>query len=177
MESILEAASESSSKLFDQARQIYQDSFNDLSLAKYMDLNRVTTLSDSELERSLTEIPQILYSVGERISSFALKKDIEKRQIKSLEAELKSSNLDSESADKIRSAIKVMQHSVDIYTYVISRATSAVTTAKEYLMGVKKIWDRRREVERSVPIAEKDYTLPEYNFSGKKYITGQDDLK
>lgn len=177
MEDILEASSESSSKLFDTALEVYQANFGDLNLSEYMDFGKLTTLTDSELERSLTEIPQILYACGERVSAFALKKDIEKRQIKLLEDELKSSDLDVTSSDNLRSAIRAKQHTVDTYTYIIARATSTISASKEYLMGVKKIWDRRREVEKSVPIAEKDYTLPEYNFSGKKYITGQDDLK
>ena len=176
---LVEVTTESVSKISEKAEKLYDQDFGELNLSKYMKFDEFTKLTDSELERSLTEIPQTLCSVGEKISKYTLERDVLKRQVKRVQNMLKAADLLEEDSERMMKDIETLQSTADVYTYMINRASAEVAAAKEYLMGVKKIWDRRREVERSVPIAEKEYVIPEYNLigKGKRYITGQDDLK
>ena len=163
METLVDVTSNSVEDITSKAKQLYAETFCNATPSPYL-LTRVETISDAELESALTGIPNCLFSMSTLISEIILKRDSLKKQVKSIERELKQSSSNPYDLDNILSDIRTLDQTISVYDYMINRATSEVSAAKEYLMSIKKIWDRRRSTEHSVPIAEKDYKLPEYQF-------------
>lgn len=171
-DSLVDVVTNATSSISESAKSVYDGIFREFKLQSYIVNDDLCKISDSEMERALTGIPESLFKIGEKISNITLERDVLKRQIKTVESSLKKFPADSDTSN-IEHDLETLYCTLKTHEYMISRATAEVAAAKEYLMSVKKIWDRRREVEKSVPIAEKDYTLPDYVFKGKQYITGQ----
>lgn len=151
--------------------RVYDKYFKGIKLAQYIVQDELTMLSDNQIENSLTGIPFELYSISSKISAIKSERDRLKLEVKSTEQQYKDmckSGLDTSAISDAITDAKVM---ISAYDAVISRAELEMSSSKEYLMSLKKIWDNRRNIERSIPIAEKEYKLPQYDFGNKTYIT------
>lgn len=115
----------------------------------------MTPLSDAELEAILLEIPLQLVEVSEKLNSLRVKQSMSKMHLKKAKAE-KSDNATE------------LELLVSMYDSVIDMVEKKISFSKEFIMGVKKIWDGRRRAEQSNPVAPIDgENLPDYNSINK----------
>lgn len=131
-------------------------------------------ITDTELEWILTEVPMNLFYASEALNTLQMKQEIIKLQSKQKENEIiKSSNESSEAKKREEANQKTLEDKVLLLAYssVLSRVEREMSYSRELIMSAKKIWDGRRNTERSNPVNEVNPTneLPDY-VPGKSYI-------
>ena len=139
----------------------------------------VRTISDSELEWILTELPMKLFSISESLNAIRLDAEVIKLRKKSIK-----SDLDRVAADMVKAGdlaktdsknwveTELVDHDILIsaYSSLIARVESEISFSRELIMGCKKIWDARRRTEASNPVKEVVTTeVPEYSNFGPMY--------
>lgn len=134
--------------------------------------------TDADLEKVLTDVPLSLFSLSEALNSLRTAREIAKLRVRQDKSELKRELLAEFQANKdtcgyTKSDIPGMVSDkfleddiVDVaFTGVITRVENEISFTKEFIMGVKKIWDRRKSTEDVNPIGAvvPEYeTLPDY---------------
>ncbi len=159
----------SSNKLISLADKLYETNFSRFfkdmrSAYDGMKEKGTESISDSELERILTDLPLELFNVSEVLSNYKLHSEIAKLQTKQ-DMKLKlSEDDDTVEYDKLVQSV---------YTSVIARVESEISFSREFIMVLKKLWDARRATESVNPVKEiSEYKLPEYTMpsNSKLYI-------
>lgn len=129
-------------------------------------------ISDTELEKVLTELPMQLFSISENLNKVRLEAEVIKLRKKTVKAELdkKASEMVNE-GDLAKSDTKswvdteLADHDILLAAYnsLITRVESDISFSKELIMGCKKIWDARKRTEQSNPVSEVNPNeLPSY---------------
>ena len=137
------------------------------------------TISDSELEWILTELPMMLFSISEDLNKVRLDAEVIKLRKKAVKADLdKHANDLVESKELAKTDAKnwvdteLVDHDILIsaYTSLITRVETEISFSRELIMGCKKIWDARRKTENSNPVSEVVPTdVPNYSLSRPSY--------
>ena len=129
-------------------------------------------ITDEELSTILIEIPLKLYDASEALNKLRLSVEVIKLRESELKKEFASqydSNCGLSKSDWLKSCTVDIQLMQGIYETVIKRVENQISYTKELIMGAKKIWDSRRESEKSMPVGEVVDTnadidsLPEYH--------------
>lgn len=137
-------------KCFDSINQIHE-SMNSQS----------RTISDTELEWTLTDLPMLLFSISEDINKVRLEREVIKLRKKTVEAELTkkaeqmvSEKLMSKTCVKSYVDTELAEHDILLAAYdcLITRVESEISISRELIMGCKKIWDSRRRTENVNPV-------------------------
>lgn len=139
----------------------------------------VRTISDSELEWILTELPMKLFSISESLNAIRLDAEVIKLRKKSIKSELDKVAADMVKAgDLVKTDSKnwveneLVDHDILIaaYTSLITRVESEISFSRELIMGCKKIWDSRRKTEGSNPVGEVvPGNIPDYAPNPNRY--------
>jgi len=127
------------------------------------------TLTDTELEAVLTDLPLEMFGVSEELSNFKLKQGVLKLKIKELDSKVKQGVAISEDAS---AQLDYCRLEYAISSVVISRVEQEISFTREFIMVMKKLWDARRATDKANPIAEKSYELPEYDPLAARKIQG-----
>lgn len=121
------------------------------------------SITDSELEWILTELPMELFSISETLNKVRLDVEVIKLRKKSVKRDLdkKASELVKEGEfnktdSKTWVDAELSEHDILIsaYSSLITRVESEISFSRELIMGCKKIWDARRKTEASNPVSE-----------------------
>lgn len=136
-------------------------------------------LSDEVLEQILTDVPLKLFDISECLSDVQARLQLLKLKIKNKKVEIKQSHKGSnmtqtEISDIVTQSTLEDEILVVVYNQLISLVDSEVSYTKELIMGAKKIWDRRRQADSSMPVGIPTQDMPSYDpsKSGKSYIHG-----
>lgn len=130
------------------------------------------TVSDTELEWILTDLPLELFVVTEQLSKLKTAQEVIKINIKQTEREYISTAEGTATQKKEEAAALTAEDKllVDVYESIAERVSKQMTFSKELIMSAKKIWDARRS--DGIPLPEvsldKEATIPEYDFSQNK---------
>lgn len=123
-------------------------------------------ITDEELEWVLTTLPLSLFSAAEALNRVKLEQETIKLENKKVKVELAKEETEKSpvsKSDLLASKMADYDIVLSIYGSVISRVESELTFCKELIMGCKKIWDGRRNAEKSNPIAPVNTEeLPDY---------------
>lgn len=112
--------------------------------------NNSEPVTDTELEKVLTELPLELIEVSESLSKFQIGQEVVKLRTK------------EESASKTSLELKEYELMSKIYASVSERVARQISFSRELIMSCKKIWDRRKDTDIVTPIGPVDTSLPEY---------------
>jgi len=137
------------------------------------------TISDSELEWILTELPMMLFSISEDLNKVRLDAEVIKLRKKTVKANLDKQANDLVAAKELAKTdakswvdTELVDHDILIsaYTSLITRVETEISFSRELIMGCKKIWDARRKTENSNPVGEVVPTdVPDYSLSRSNY--------
>lgn len=137
------------------------------------------TISDSELEWILTELPMMLFSISEDLNRVRLDAEVIKLRKKTVKSDFdKLASEMVENKELAKTEVKnwvdtaLVDHDILIsaYTSLISRVETEISFSRELIMGCKKIWDSRRKTESSNPVGEVvPSEMPNYNYSNYGY--------
>lgn len=137
--------------------------------------------SDEVLEQILIDVPIKLFDAAECLSDLQLRLQIVKLSLKNKKIRIKRSTMDdysqklnqSDLSDKITEMTYEDEILIMIYSRLIERVQSEISYTKELIMGAKKVWDRRRQTEMSMPVDPIDDKLPDYEtINNHRYIHG-----
>lgn len=121
------------------------------------------TISDSELEWILTELPMMLFSISEDLNKIRLDEEVIKLRKKTVKSEFeKAASEMVENKELAKTEVKtwvdtaLVDHDILIsaYTSLIARVETEISFSRELIMGCKKIWDARRKTDMSNPVSE-----------------------
>lgn len=147
MEDDINGVSELSDKLYNRYFRNYfkiqQDLYKRIQ-------NNSEPVTDTELEKVLTELPLELIEVSEALSKFQIGQEVVKLRTK------------EESTSKSSLEAKEYELMCKIYTSVSERVARQISFSRELIMSCKKIWDRRKDTDIVTPIGPIDTSLPEY---------------
>lgn len=147
MEDDINGVSELSDKLYNRYFRNYfkiqQDLYKRIQ-------NNSEPITDTELEKVLTELPLELIEVSEALSKFQIGQEVVKLRTK------------EESTSKSSLEAKEYELMCKIYTSVSERVARQISFSRELIMSCKKIWDRRKDTDIVTPIGPIDTSLPEY---------------
>lgn len=127
---------------------------NDLKVRFESDTNPI---SDEELERILSELPLSMIEISEQVNAYKLKAEANKLKVDSYRTILMESaegGTKQERSDKIEVELFNMKLLQCAYTSLISRVDRELVYAKELIMGAKKIWTARRQMDPALMAAE-----------------------
>ena len=129
-------------------------------------------ITDTELEWILTEVPMNLFDAAESLNTLQMKQEIIKLQSKQKESELiKNSKESSDSKKREEASLQTLEDKILLLAYsnIICRVEREMSYSRELIMSAKKIWDGRRNTEKSNPIGDVNpgEDLPEYNATSK----------
>lgn len=128
-------------------------------------------LSDDELEKILTDVPLNLYKASEALNMLRLEHDMIKLKRSEIRRDLEMEINDDPSYVKLSKsdvssilASKLVDHDLLMHAYdtVIQRADNERSACRELIMSAKKIFDSRRDAEKTNPVSEMDAELPDY---------------
>ena len=162
----------------DQYKRNFKDCFDSVRVIQHRMQSQTRTISDSELETILTELPMQLFSISENLNKIRLEAEVIKLRKKQVKADLDQKALQMVSEKEIpKDAMKswvdteLAEHDVLLaaYSSLITRVESDISFSKELIMGCKKIWDARRRTEQSNPVGEVvPSDLPKYPVNAPK---------
>lgn len=131
-------------------------------------------ITDTELNWILIDLPIQLFDASETLNAVRCAAEVIKLRNKQKEREL------IQEAKKQKITLKKDDVAVEMlsdillhtcYLTVIERVENQISFCKELIMGAKKVWDSRRNSEKSNPVAPID-ELPEYKIKKNQYIKG-----
>lgn len=137
---------------FDQVRKIHKDM-----------QNGARTITDTELEWILTDLPMLLFSISEDLNKVRLESEVIKLRKKTVKAEMDKKAAEMVKNDELSKTdakgwvdTELADHDILLAAYnsLITRVESEISFSKELIMGCKKIWDSRRRTESSNPVGE-----------------------
>ncbi len=147
----------------EQYRKNFKSCFDSVRSIHASMQSQTRTISDSELETVLTDLPMQLFSISENLNKVRLEAEVIKLRKKQVKADLdkQAAQLvaDKElSKDAVKSWVDTELADHDIllaaYNSLITRVESDISFSKELIMGCKKIWDARKRTEQSNPVSE-----------------------
>ena len=144
----------------DTVNEIYYAVFqNSFEFIKYLDQklkDEYHPISDEDLEQILTGVPLKLFDASEYLHDLELRCQVIKLSIKKSKLNQKYDADDtlSKTEKEDKAALDTIEDELllSIYNNVIARVHSEISLSKELIMGAKKVWDRRKEVESSMPV-------------------------
>ena len=126
-------------------------------------------ITDEQLEYVLSSLPLDLIDISEYLSRYQIELESLKLAIKSAEVDLRNRLVsdsdvkykETEIKEIVKASFLVNRQIVVCYETLIERINRQLSYCREFIMGCKKIWDRRRQSESTVPIKEQDYNMVE----------------
>lgn len=178
----LESVISESSDVLDTVQEWYQELYtkkfekyfrNQTDLYKRLQ-SESRSITDSELETILIDIPLDLFSVAETLNTLKLYMEVLKLSIKPKIKEISQNS--TESTQTKRDQYAEMQVIGDrilikVYESVINQVENQITFSKELIMSAKKLWDARRRTEDVNPISTANpisENIPEYEINNLK---------
>lgn len=113
-------------------------------------------ITDDELNWIMINLPMILFDVSEKVSELQVALEIVRLRCKEQETELiQASKAKTITQKKAEAALQLAEPNAiqAVYQAVIDRVTREITFSKELIMGAKKVWDRRKNTEQSMPVS------------------------
>lgn len=165
----------------------YQDNFYDYFKIVEDLCNRFSSndrpITDSELEQILIDVPLELIQASEKLTTFktaleTIKLALKKKRldmIDDLKAESETKLTDSTAKKKAEEQTIEDEVLILAYQNLISKVESKISLTKELIMGAKKVFDRRKANEETMPVKPVNDSiedLPEYSIPGSQYIKG-----
>lgn len=143
--------------------------------------NEYKPVSDDVLEQILIEVPLKLFDISESLNKLQMQIQVVKLKLKKLKIEkrkLVMENSPELTQSYVNELVQYETFDDELLVIALSRVTervqSEISYTKELIMGAKKVWDRRKETESSMPVAPIDPSkdVPSYtpNFRDKNYI-------
>lgn len=158
-------------------QKLYRDKFqkyfeNQKELYKRMQ-SKSRSITDTELETILIDIPLDLFSVAEMLNTLKLQTEVLKLSIKPKIKELSQNSKGSTQTKRDQDAeMQVIGDRIliKVYESVINQVESQITFSKELIMSAKKLWDARRRTEESNPVSPvpPSEDIPEYEIDNAK---------
>lgn len=158
-------------------QKLYRDKFqkyfeNQKELYKRMQ-SKSRSITDTELETILIDIPLDLFSVAEMLNTLKLQTEVLKLSIKPKIKELSQNSKESTQTKRDQDAeMQVIGDRIliKVYESVINQVESEITFSKELIMSAKKLWDARRRTEESNPVSPvpPSEDIPEYEIDNAK---------
>lgn len=154
----------------DEYNENFKEYFKGIELLQGNLYNESRPITDEELEEILTTIPLNLFSVSEILSSFKLKKEAVKSEIKKIKYVINNSD---EFKDFTKEQLKeqndmaCINHELLIkgYECVIDRVEHEMSYSKELVMAAKKLWTARQQTIEDAKFMESkavNNELPDY---------------
>ena len=180
----LESILSENSEVLDTVNSWYQELYtvkfkkyfkNQIDLYKRMQSDS-RSITDSELEIILIDIPLDLFSVAETLNTLKLHSEVLKLSIKPKIKELSQNSKESTQSKRDQDAeMQVIGDRIliKVYESVIHQVESQITFSKELIMSAKKLWDARRRTEESNPVSSIQLSedIPEYDIDNVKSNT------
>ena len=113
-------------------------------------------ITDDELNWIMINLPMVLFDVSEKVSELQVALEIVRLRCKEQETELiQASKAKTITQKKAEAALQLAEPNAiqAVYQAVIDRVTREITFSKELIMGAKKVWDRRKNTEQSMPVS------------------------
>lgn len=179
-QSSIEAVESYSNELYEKN---FSKLFEDVTNLKNRYSDTKTPITDSELEIILTTVPLRLFDISEKMNDLSLRYEV----ICAKNKEKRSQLMDSIRSEFPKLKVTELKNIVDsklidnelfslIYSNLLSRIDSEISTCKELIMGAKKVWDRRKQTESSNPVgysqfeAKSRISYRKEDFGSRDYI-------
>ncbi len=118
--------------------------------------NKVTPITDEQLEDIMVGLPLDLIQVSNSLAQFKQHQEIVKLTIKQRK-KLKSNLPEDADMDTEYALMSI------VYSSVITMVEGQISFSKELIMSAKKVWDARKRTETVSPIKETSIELPNYS--------------
>lgn len=125
-------------------------------------------ISDEQLEWILTQVPLNLFDASEKLSTLRTRYEVIRLASKEKEYEAyKRSEESTESKRREAAAVATTEDKILLVALenILNRVDKEMSYSRELIMSAKKIYDGRKQTERSNPVSEvrtKTDDLPEY---------------
>lgn len=130
--------------------------------------SQTAPISDSQLEWILTQVPLNLFDAAEKLSTLRTRYEVIKLSSKEKEYDAyKQSSETTEAKRREEAAVLTTDDKILLVALenVLNRVDKEMSYSRELIMSAKKIYDSRKQTERSNPVSEvstKTDELPEY---------------
>lgn len=132
--------------------------------------NNRKAITDDELEQILMQVPLDLFVVSENLNKYRLSLETLKLKLKHDTREIsKNSTAKSQAKRDEDGELETIGDRIliECYNNIITRVENEISFSRELIMSSKKLWDSRRQGDRTMPVGIKDYqqsnNLPNYN--------------
>lgn len=145
------------SKYNDLFAKYFKDQRN---LAKRLSSDK-RSITDSELEFILTDVPLNLFDVSEILATIESEYQAIKLMISKKESDItKKLDYSTETAKRREAEIQCIEDHILLIAYdrLINQVNRELSYSRELIMSAKKLWDSRRRTDTINPVSEKSYS-------------------